>query len=88
VIRGGGLCVTATDLPVEVNADYLGSGSSVSDDFERDAIRTVARTEALSLDPVYTSHVLDGLIDLIHREKTVPPVAQLTGRAKTLFAAA
>jgi L-cysteate sulfo-lyase len=55
------------DLHVDVNANYLGGGYSVVGDLERDAIRTVARTEGLLLDPVYTGRAMGGLIDLIRR---------------------
>ena len=54
-------------LRVEVNANYLGGGYSVVGDLERDAIRAVARTEGLLLDPVYTARAMGGLIDLIRR---------------------
>ncbi|HZJ13839.1 MAG TPA: D-cysteine desulfhydrase family protein [Chthoniobacteraceae bacterium] len=59
--------VEAAQLRIEVNADYLGGGYSVVGDLERDAIRTVARTEGLLLDPVYTGRAMGGLIDLIRR---------------------
>ena len=59
--------VTADQLRIEVNADYLGGGYSIVGDLERDAIRTVARTEGLLLDPVYTGRAMGGLIDLIRR---------------------
>ncbi len=62
-----GVAVTAEQLRVEANADYLGGGYSVVGDLERDAIRTVARTEGLLLDPVYTGRAMGGLIDLIRR---------------------
>lgn len=62
--------VTAALLRVEVNADYLGGGYSVVGDLERDAIRTVARTQGLLLDPVYTGRAMGGLMDLIRRGKT------------------
>ncbi len=52
---------------VEVNANYLGRGYAVVGDLEREAIRTVARTEGLLLDPVYTGRAMGALIDLIHR---------------------
>lgn len=59
--------IGAEQLRVDVNADYLGGGYSVVGDLERDAIRTVARTEGLLLDPVYTGRAMGGLIDLIRR---------------------
>jgi len=60
--------IDAAEFRVEVNADYLGGGYSVVGDLERDAIRTVARTEGLLLDPVYTGRAMGGLIDLIRRK--------------------
>ena len=54
-------------MRVDVNANYLGGGYAVVGDLERDAIRTVARTEGLLLDPVYTGRAMGGLIDLIRR---------------------
>ena len=54
-------------LSIDVNADYLGGGYSVVGDLERDAVRTVARTEGLLLDPVYTGRAMGGLIDLIRK---------------------
>jgi len=56
-----------TPLQIEVNADYLGGGYSIVGDLERDAIRTVARTEGVLLDPVYTGRAFGGLMDLIRR---------------------
>lgn len=48
-----------------VNDDYLGGGYAVVGNLERDAIQTVARSEGLLLDPVYTGRAFGGLIDLI-----------------------
>ena len=50
---------------VEVNDDYLGGGYGVVCDGEREAIETVAQTEGILLDPVYTARAMAGLIDLI-----------------------
>ncbi len=63
--RIAGAGVTADQLRVEANSDYLGGGYSVVGDLERDAIRTVARMEGLLLDPVYTGRAMGGLMDLI-----------------------
>lgn len=52
-------------LQVEVDAHYLGGGYAVVGTLERDAIRVVAETEGLLLDPVYTGRAMGGLIDLI-----------------------
>ena len=65
--RVAGVSVTADQLRVEANSDYLGGGYSVVGELERDAIRTVARTEGLLLDPVYTGRAMGGLFDLIQR---------------------
>jgi D-cysteine desulfhydrase family pyridoxal phosphate-dependent enzyme len=54
-------------LRVEVNADYLGAGYSIVGDLERNAIRTLARSEGILLDPVYTGRAFGGLLDLIAR---------------------
>nr|WP_283254747.1 D-cysteine desulfhydrase family protein [Luteimonas galliterrae] len=52
-------------LRIDINADYLGGGYAVVGALERDAIRTVAGTEGLLLDPVYTGRAMGGLFDLI-----------------------
>jgi D-cysteine desulfhydrase len=45
--------------------DYLGGGYGVVDALERQAIQTLACTEGLLADPVYTGRALGGLMDLI-----------------------
>jgi len=50
-----------------VNDDYLGGGYGVVGDLEREAIRTMACTEGVLLDPVYTGRAFGGLLDLIRR---------------------
>ncbi|MBM3189221.1 MAG: D-cysteine desulfhydrase family protein [Chloroflexi bacterium] len=74
---------------VQVNDSYLGGGYSVIGEPEREAIRLVARTEGLLLDPVYTGRAMAGLIDLIRkgafaRDETV--LFWHTGGAAALFA--
>jgi D-cysteine desulfhydrase family pyridoxal phosphate-dependent enzyme len=62
------LCRTdgaAPDLQVAVNDRYLGHGYAKVGELEREAIRLVARTEGLLLDPVYTGRAMGGMIDLI-----------------------
>lgn len=54
---------------VQVNDNYLGGGYSVMGEPEREAIRLVARTEGLLLDPVYTGRAMAGLIDLIRQSE-------------------
>lgn len=50
---------------VEVRYEYLGRGYGVVGQPERNAIRTVAKTEGVLLDPVYTGRAMAGLIDMI-----------------------
>jgi len=52
---------------VLVNDHYLGGGYAVMGDPEAEAIRLFASTEALLVDPVYTSRAAAGLIDLVHQ---------------------
>jgi len=52
---------------VHINDDYLGGGYAVMGASEREAIRLVAETEGLLLDPVYTGRAIAGLIDLIRQ---------------------
>lgn len=61
------LQVEAQPLRVEVNADYLGNGYGVVGVLERDAVRLLAQTEGLLLDPVYTGRAMGALLDLIRR---------------------
>jgi len=48
-----------------VNDDYCGAGYGVVTEMEKAAIRLLAETEGVLLDPVYTGRALAGLIDLI-----------------------
>jgi L-cysteate sulfo-lyase len=50
-----------------IRNDYLGQGYGVVGELERRAIRTVAQTEGILLDPVYTGRAMGGLIDMIER---------------------
>ncbi|RME34590.1 MAG: D-cysteine desulfhydrase family protein [Thermoflexia bacterium] len=50
-----------------VEDGYLGGGYGIVGDLEREAIRLLARTEGILLDPVYTARAFGGLIDLIRR---------------------
>ncbi len=52
---------------ITIREDYLGGGYGVVGDLERRAIRMVARTEGILLDPVYTGRAMGGLIDIIER---------------------
>ena len=50
---------------VQINDDYLGGGYAVLTAAEREAVRLVARTEGILLDPVYTGKAMAGLLGLI-----------------------
>jgi D-cysteine desulfhydrase len=50
-----------------VNDDYLGGGYGVVGELERTAMRTLARSEGILLDPVYTGRAFGGLLDLVRR---------------------
>ncbi len=56
---------SASDLVIR--EDYLGEGYGVVGELERRAIRMVAQTEGILLDPVYTGRAMGGLIDMIER---------------------
>lgn len=55
-----------------VNAEYLGGGYGVMRELEREAIRLIARTEGIILDPVYTGRAMGALIDLIRKDYFAP----------------
>ena len=72
-----------------VEDGYLGGGYGVIGDREQEAIRLLARTEGLLLDPVYTGRAFGGLIDLIRRGAFSPQERVLfwhTGGVAGLFA--
>jgi D-cysteine desulfhydrase family pyridoxal phosphate-dependent enzyme len=56
---------SASDLTIR--EEYLGGGYGVVGELERRAIRMVARTEGILLDPVYTGRAMGALLDLIER---------------------
>ena len=49
------------------NCDYVGAGYGLVDEAVIEALKLVARTEALLLDPVYTGKAMKGLIDLCRK---------------------
>ena len=53
-----------TKADINVDDKCLGLGYGVVDNQVRDALETVARTEGILLDPVYTAKVMAGLINL------------------------
>jgi L-cysteate sulfo-lyase len=77
------------ETDIVVYDDYVGGGYGVLGDAEREAIRLVASTEGILLDPVYTGRAMAGLLDLIRkgvfgREQTV--MFWHTGGIPALFA--
>ena len=78
---------TATDF--KVNRSYSEKGYGVVGDLEREAIRTLAQTEGILLDPVYAGRAFGALLDLI-RQKIISANETIlfwhTGGAPALFA--
>jgi len=74
---------------LELHDEYLGDGYGIPTSEGLEAIRRVARTEAIFLDPVYTSKGMAGLIDLAHKgrfQKSETVVFIHTGGVPALFA--
>jgi len=67
-----GLGVSVTPDEIEVYDEYIGEGYGIPTEEGIEAIRTVARTEAIFLDPVYTSKAMSGLMDLVQRGRFKP----------------
>jgi D-cysteine desulfhydrase family pyridoxal phosphate-dependent enzyme len=83
-----GLDVAIGDSDLVVYDDYLGDGYGVLADTEREAIRLVARSEGILLDPVYTGRAMAGLLDLIQKGVYRPGQRVLfwhTGGTSALF---
>jgi D-cysteine desulfhydrase family pyridoxal phosphate-dependent enzyme len=74
---------------VEVYDEYIGEGYGIPTKECMDAIRLVAQTEAIYLDPVYTGKAMAGLIDLIKKGRFKPTDSIIfihTGGIPALFA--
>ncbi len=74
---------------VEVNDEYIGEGYGIPTKEDIDAIRLVAQTEGIFLDPVYSGKAMAGLIDLIKKErfKSIDTIVFIhTGGIPALFA--
>src|SRR5262245_53245562 len=77
------------DDAVEVDDGSVGGGYSIPTDEMVDAVRLVARTEAILLDPVYTGKAMAGLIRLVRGGRFGPGedvVFVHTGGAPALYA--
>ena len=73
----------------EIDESYLGGGYGVVGDPEREAIRLLARTEGILLDPVYSGRAMAGFIDMIRHKRFGPGTTVLfwhTGGTPALFA--
>ncbi len=57
----------AAARPIEADAGFVGEGYGIPTDASREAIGLLARTEAIFLDPVYTSKAMAGLIAHLRR---------------------
>jgi D-cysteine desulfhydrase family pyridoxal phosphate-dependent enzyme len=71
------------------NYDYIGPGYGIPTAVSTEAIRLVARSEGIFLDPVYTAKAMAGLIDHIRRGLISPMETVLflhTGGTPALFA--
>ena len=55
-------------VKVKVWDEYIGEGYSIPTSEGIDAIRLVARTEGIFLDPIYTGKAFSGLTDLVKKE--------------------
>jgi 1-aminocyclopropane-1-carboxylate deaminase/D-cysteine desulfhydrase-like pyridoxal-dependent ACC family enzyme len=55
------------DARVEIDDRFVGGGYGVLTDESREAIRLLAGTEAIFLDPTYTAKAMAGLIDGLRR---------------------
>lgn len=64
---GLNLNLTIDDFPI--NYDFLGGGYGVVGELEREAIKLLAKTEGIFVDPVYAGRALGGLISMIRSGK-------------------
>jgi L-cysteate sulfo-lyase len=74
---------------IEVVYGYKGEGYGIVGDLEREAIRLLAWTEGIVLDPVYAGRAFGALVDLIRKGRFLPREKVLfwhTGGAPALFA--
>lgn len=81
--------VRVTKDEIHVAYGYKGEGYGVVGDLEREAIRLMARTEGIILDPVYAGRAFGALVDLIRKGRYRRGETVLfwhTGGAPALFA--
>ncbi len=58
------------DIPLERNFDKAGYGNMTGE--EKEAIKTLAQTEGILLDPVYTGRAFYGMLDYLKKKKIKP----------------
>ncbi len=83
-----GTSMDLTEADFTVDFRYLGGGYGVVGALERKAIRLLATTEGILLDPVYTARAFGGMIDMIKKGVFEPDETVLfwhTGGAPALF---
>ena len=84
-----GIDTRVSKADIQIYGDYIGDGYGVPTRECIDAIRLVAQTEAIFLDPVYTGKAMSGLIDLVNKgyfKATDNVVFIHTGGIPALFA--
>jgi D-cysteine desulfhydrase len=61
--------VSIANIPdaVVLRNEYVGAGYAVVGGLEREAIKLLAQTEGILVDPVYTGRAFGGCIDMIRR---------------------
>ena len=62
-----GLPHKLTGSDIDIRTDYIGAGYGAVTDDGREALRLLARTEGILLDPVYTAKAMAGLIDDVRK---------------------
>lgn len=81
--------VSVRDEDILLSDDYIGEGYGIPTQEGVEALKLLARTEAILLDPVYTSKAMAGCIDYI-RKGIIKPTDRVlfwhTGGAPSLFA--
>ena len=68
-----------------VNDSYLGAGYGIVGDLEREAVRLVAQTQGILLDPVYTGRAFGGLMDLLRTHPDLFALPDRSGPCQLLF---
>src|SRR4029077_2228380 len=74
---------------IDVRSDYIGTGYGAVTEDGREALRLLARTEGILLDPVYTAKAMAGLIDDVRKRRLGPADTAVfihTGGTPAVFA--